>query len=152
MTRRGRCFFCCQQSRVIKTWDSQINPCCIASGSIRSEDSAGRRCLAFEVFRAPHKNHFAAVVACPRPQFDHPVGLTDQIQVMLDNHQRVASIHQPIQSSPLSQHIRAVQASGRLIQKNHFARLGTARNSLARGGQMRRQFQSLGLSARKCRC
>ena len=49
-------------------------------------------------------------------EVDHPVGGLDHIQVVLDHHHRVASIHQPVQAVQQLLDIGDMEASGGLIQ------------------------------------
>ena len=60
-------------------------------------------------------NH-AARIAAFRTKVDQPVGALDDIEVVLDDHQRVTRIRQTVQDRDEAVHIIKVQTRGRLIE------------------------------------
>ena len=58
----------------------------------------------------------AAAVAALGAQVDDPVRLGDHVQVVLDDHHRVARVHQPVQHPDQLLHVGHVQADGRLVE------------------------------------
>ena len=59
------------------------------------------RCVGFlaavQVFRGAGEDNVAAAVACLRTEVDDPVGRADDIGVMLDNHNRMASCEERVE-------------------------------------------------------
>ena len=82
----------------------------------------------------------AALVARLGPQVDHPVGGLDHVQVVLDHHDRVAQIDQPVEHVQQLGQVVEVQAGGRLVQQVEGA-------SGVGPGQLGGQFHPLGLAA-----
>ena len=76
----------------------------------------------------------------PRPHIDDPVGVGDDVQVVLDDHHGVALVHQPLEHSEQLADVLEVQAGGRLVQDVDGAPGGAA---LELGGEL----DALGLAA-----
>src|SRR5688572_12708451 len=58
----------------------------------------------------------APAVATLRTQVDDPVGRLDHFQIVLDDHDRVASIDQPVQDVEEQAHVLKMQPRGRLVE------------------------------------
>ena len=57
-----------------------------------------------------------AVHAALGPEVDHPVGLGDHVQVVLDHHHAVAAVDQPVQHADQLLDVGHVQADRRLVE------------------------------------
>ena len=49
------------------------------------------------VLRRPFGDQFAAAVSRQRPEVDQPIGVLDQIEVVLDQYDGIAGVHKPMQ-------------------------------------------------------
>ena len=85
----------------------------------------------------PEPDAPAARLATHRPQFQHPVRLRNNIQVMLYHHHRVPLVHQPVQQINQPRHIVLVQPYRRLLQN---VQMPVPRPSKSRIRQPPRQF------------
>src|SRR5207245_8898046 len=61
-------------------------------------------------------DNFAAAIAALRPQIDDPVGVADDVEVVLDHHDGVAGLHQAVEDLEELLNIGEVQAGGGLVQ------------------------------------
>ena len=64
-------------------------------------------------------NHQAAGAAAFRAKVNDVIGTLDEIQIVLNDNDRVARIHQLLQHLDQAMHVRNVQACGRLIEDIH---------------------------------
>ena len=67
------------------------------------------------------KDDLPALVAPFRSHINDPIGVLDDIQIMLDHDHGVACIHQPVDDLQQMTNIRHVQASGRLVHNINTA-------------------------------
>ncbi len=70
---------------------------------------------AFQFVRRPFKQHFAASAAPFWPQIDDPIGLTDHVQMVLDEDNRVASVHQAINDAHQHTNVGEMQPGGGFV-------------------------------------
>ena len=70
----------------------------------------------YNFFRSARGNDSAARVAAFRPQIDNMIGHLYHVQIMLDNDNRIAHIHQSIQHIEQIMNIGEMQAGRRLVQ------------------------------------
>ena len=84
-------------------------------------------------FRRAGYYQLSTAVAALRAKVDDVVGHLDHIQIVLDYHDRVAGVHQPLQHLNQPLHIRSVQAGGRFVQ-NIYCAAGGLTGEL--GGQL----------------
>ena len=63
----------------------------------------------------PFEHDCTALAAAFRTHVDDPIGVFDDVQIMLDDDHRVACIHQTIDDFQQVTDIRHVQARGRLV-------------------------------------
>ena len=68
------------------------------------------------VFRCAHAHHSTATGPTFGSHVNQPVGGFDDVQVVLDHHNRVAGIAQLVQHFEQQINVGKVQASGRLVQ------------------------------------
>ncbi len=73
----------------------------------------GHRC---DLFRRTFRNDLATPVAAFRPQVNYPVRGLDDIQVMLDNYNRVAMVAQAVEHTQQLFDILEMQSGSWLIQ------------------------------------
>ena len=93
----------------------------------RSADSLGRCSFSLalaaatacvdHVLRRAGGHDVAAFVARLGAQVDHPVGRLDHVEVVLDHHDRVAQVDQPVEHVQQLGQVVEVQAGGRLVQQ-----------------------------------
>ncbi len=69
-----------------------------------------------DVLRRARHHHFAAGVATFRAEVDHVVGGLDHVEVVLDQQDGVAGVHQPVQTCQQALHVRQVQPRRRLVE------------------------------------
>lgn len=110
-----------------------------AEGLSRMAAGAGRHLL-----RRALADHLAASVTALGPKVDDPVRCTDNIQVVLDDHQRMSGIEQRLERAEQGADILKMQTGGGLIEEKKRAPRGGARSGL---GEMARQLESLRLTA-----
>ena len=89
------------------------------------------------------RHHLSAARAGARAQIDDVVGAADGVFVVLDHHQRVALLAQPIQGVEEHEVVARMQADGGLVE--HVA------HALQVRAQLGRQPDALGLAARQRR-
>ena len=87
-------------------------------------------------------HHLAAALAPLGPQVDDVVGALDHLDVVLDDHHRVALFHQLLQRRQQPAHVVEVQAGGGLVEDEQGA-------GLLGPGHVRGQLEALGLAAGK---
>jgi hypothetical protein len=94
-------------------------------------------------------HHAPARVAAFGAQVDHPVGLGDHVQVVLDHHHAVAAVDQAVQHADQPFHVGHVQAHGGLVQHVQRVRrlLAAARHVVAHLAQLGHQLDALRLAA-----
>ncbi len=93
-----------------------------------------------DFFRRADGDDAAAAVAGFGTQVDDPVGLLDDVQVVLDQDHGVAQVDQAVQDLQQFGQIVEVQARGRLVQQ-------VQRAAGVRAGQLGGQFDPLGFAA-----
>ena len=74
------------------------------------------RLMLGHVRRRSGRDDAPAVAPAPRAEVDDPVGLGDEVEVVLDHDHRMALIHQLIQAIEQALNVREVQARGRFVQ------------------------------------
>ena len=88
----------------------------------------------------PGDDDISALVAGLRPHVDHPVGRLDHVEIVLDDHHRVAQLDEPVEHVQQLGQVVKVQAGGRLVEHvERVARVGA--------GEFGRQLHALGLAA-----
>ena len=76
------------------------------------------RCGHFRhLLRRALRDDGAAARAAFRTHVDDPVGVANDVQIVLDDEDRIAEAYQPLQHLQQLAHIVEVQASGRLVQQ-----------------------------------
>jgi hypothetical protein len=90
----------------------------------------------------PFGDQLAAPVAALGSQVDQPVGDLDDVEVVLDDQDRVAGIHQALQHFDQLVDVGGVQAHRRLIQHIQRPPGGAA-------GELLRELDALGFAARE---
>jgi hypothetical protein len=93
-------------------------------------------------FRRALGDHLAAAGAAFRAHVDQPVGRLDDVEVVLDDHDRVAVVAQLLDDLEQQLDVVEVQAGGRLVEDVQRA-AGVAL------GQFQRQLHALRLAARQ---
>ena len=76
-----------------------------------------RFCMCGDVFGRAGSNDVAAVLARLRPKVDHPVGGLDNVQIVLDDHHRVAEVYQAVEHVEQLGQVVEVQPRRRLVQQ-----------------------------------
>ena len=94
------------------------------------------------LLRCSGRNNLTASISSLGSKVDDIVCCFDDIQIMLDDHHRIAGIHQRLKHLDELVYIRCVQTGSRFIQDVD----GSAGRSF---GKLGRQFDPLRLSARK---
>ena len=64
----------------------------------------------------PDRKHAAATGATFRTEVDHPVGGLDDVEIVLDNHHRIALVGEALEDSQQAPNILKMQACGRLVE------------------------------------
>src|SRR6185437_15240036 len=90
----------------------------------------------------PARHDRAAFQTTLGSEIDDVIGCLDDIEIVLDHEDRVATIHQRVQNLEQHAHILEVQTRGRLVQNVESA-------SRVPLGQLGRKLDALRLSARK---
>jgi hypothetical protein len=80
-----------------------------------------RAFVARELFRRPLRDQLPAAASTFRTEIDDPIGLGDQIQIVLDHNHRMTSIHQALQHLHQPPHVRHVQSNRWLFQHEQVA-------------------------------
>ena len=97
-----------------------------------------------DILRRAGDDDVAAFVAGLGAHVDHPIGRFDHVEIVLDHHDRIAQIDQPIEHVEQFGQIVEVQAGGRLVEQiERLAGVGP--------GKLGGQFHALGLAAGKRR-
>ncbi len=81
------------------------------------------------VLGRPDGDELAARLAALRPEVDHPVGLLDHVEVVLDHDHRVAAVDETLQRLEQLLDVREVEAGRRLVED--VERLARSRPSTA---------------------
>ena len=87
------------------------------------------------------EHHIAAALARARAHVEQAVGFEHDLRVVLDHHQRVAGVAQPLHHADDAAHVARVQANGRLVQHEQRVDKG--------GAQRRGEVDALHLAARE---
>ena len=95
-----------------------------------------------DLLRRARGHHAAAGVAALGPEVDHPVRRLDDVQVVLDDHHRVALLDEPVQDLQQLLDVGEVEPGGGLVQDVEGAAGGPP-------GQLGGQLHPLGLAARE---
>lgn len=96
-------------------------------------------------FGSPHNNDLPSPSATLGPEVDNPIGLFDDIKVVLDQNHRVTEIDQSLQNFYELFHIRKMETRGGFV--NHINRLPSATL-----GEFEGQLDPLSFPARKGEC
>src|SRR2546425_9077826 len=72
--------------------------------------------MANELFRRAGGHHASTIVAALGSEIDDPVGGFDHVEVVLDDHDRVALIHELVQHVEQTLDVGEVQPGGRLVE------------------------------------
>ena len=116
-----------------------------AHGSHHSTSSAllaGRK-----ISWSPTEHNASPLVAGLGPEIDHPVGGSDDVEVVFNNDHRVAYIAQLAQETNEDSNIGPMKADARLVEKKNRGALVREFLCLC---QVLSDSQSLGLAARQC--
>ena len=109
-----------------------------------------RRGVRLHVLRRAAAHHLAAGLAALGAQVDDPVGRAHHVEVVLDDHQRMAGVEQLAQRAHQLGDVVEVQPGGRLVEQEQLAllrrRLARARSRI---GQEAGQLEPLRLAARQ---
>ena len=92
--------------------------------------------VAGDVFRGTGHDEVAALVAALGAEVDDPVGGLDDVEVVLDDHDRVSLVHQLVEHLKQPLHVLEVEARGRLVEQVERA----ARGAL---GELGRELHAL---------
>ena len=110
------------------------------------------------MFGCPLRDDFAAGFSALRAKIHEMIGFGEHIQMVLDDHDSVAGIHEAVQEIDETADVGQVKTDGRLLQeKKMMGRSpGTAFGPGLIGGNLGRgqfghQFQTLGLPSGKSR-
>ena len=95
-----------------------------------------------DLLRPPSRDDLAAAVARFRTEIDHPVGELDDVEVVLDEHERVSGVDETIEDLGELTNVLEMKAGRRLV---HDVELLAA--LLARQRELARDLQSLRLAA-----
>ncbi len=74
------------------------------------------RALFSQIRRGAKENDFSAALAGSRADVEDAVGGEHDLRVVLDHHQRVARVAQPLHHVDHAAHVARMQANGRLVQ------------------------------------
>ena len=107
----------------------------------RAQVGAGQRVGIAQVLRGAVEHDLPAALAGPGPHVDDAVGRQHHRRVVLDHHQRVAGVAQPLHGLGDAVHVARVQADAGLVE--HEQRVHQ------RGAQRRGQVDALHLAARQ---
>ena len=114
-----------------------------APGLVVPQRAPGVRRLAFhDLLRRAGRDQPAAGLAALGPEVDDPVGGADDVEVVLDDDQRVARVEQPPERAEQLRDVVEVQARGRLVEQEQRARC-------RRLGQVTGELEALRLAARQ---
>ena len=115
-------------------------------GPVRGQLAPGvRACDRDDVVRRPDGDDFSTCIAALGPEVDQPVGRRDDVEVVLDDDQRVARRQQLAERAHQLGDVVEVQAGGRLVEQEQRP----ARRRLAAGGlgEEARELQPLRFAA-----
>src|SRR6185295_2824088 len=86
-----------------------------------------------DLFGPTFRDDLAAAIAGFRSEIDHPVGELDDVEVVLDEHERVTRIHQSLEDARELLDVVEMQTGGGLVHEVQLApRLASRRRELAR--------------------
>ena len=68
-----------------------------------------------DLLGTPTRDHLTAAIARIRSKIDDPISELDDIEIVLDEHQRMAGINESIEHLSESANVFEVESSGRLI-------------------------------------
>ena len=106
-----------------------------------------------DLLRCPLPHDPPAALPSFGAKVNHPIGLGNEVEVLLNNDHRMAGIHQPLQHLHQPLHISHVQAYGWLFE-NEQVTFGAAMDSVRlskTGQQMANQLHPLSFSAAQSR-
>src|SRR5579872_2980052 len=99
---------------------SMRQSCLLNEQSLEKVTGKGLFVLGY-VFRCSLRDNLTTGVASLWPQVNQPVGALDDIQVVFNHHNRIASIHQPLQHLKQTLHIGKMQTRRWFIENVHCA-------------------------------
>jgi hypothetical protein len=70
-----------------------------------------------DLFRRSLRHEAAALFAYPGPEVDHPVGAADEVQVVLDDDDRVPGVLQAVEQGDQARGVGRVQARRRFVEQ-----------------------------------
>ena len=152
--RRGRC---CRAYRHRRFSDLGHRPPVCLRGErptvLEQCTSSVRSLDLLDLGRCADSDHLAARIAALRSEIDDPFGSADDIEVVLDHHQRMPSVEQLTESTEQPGDILEMQSGGGFIEQEELAsrRLagGFFGGRLCRIGEVARELQALCLAARQ---
>lgn len=107
--------------------------------------SSKASCFAGDLFRRPLRNDPAAARSAFGAKVDHPISALDDIEIVLDNNNRIAAINKPLKHFQKHVDIGKMQTGRRLVkQVQRPARIALAK--------LRGQLDTLGFTAGQRRC
>ena len=88
---------------------------------LRQSQPGCRRLVSRNFLRRALAHDETAAVAAFRPEIDDPVAGLDHVEIVLDDHNRVAAIDEAVQDFQQAANVLEVQAGGRLVENVHGA-------------------------------
>src|SRR5690348_18073904 len=98
------------------------------------------------VLRPPRRDHLPASITGLGTEVDHPVGQLDDVEIVLDEHERMPRVHETIEDLGETPNVFQMKTRRRLV---HDVELLAA--LLAGEGELTRDLESLGFAARERR-
>ncbi|MQM38925.1 hypothetical protein KBTX_02946 [wastewater metagenome] len=110
-----------------------------AGVAVRGGHDRGRRAVG---------DKLAAAVPAFGAEVDDPVGAADDVEVVLDDHQRVASLDQPLEGAQEHRDVVEVQPGGGLVEEEQQPLAAAAAAAVLR--QVAGELEALGLAPGEC--
>ena len=87
-----------------------------------SQELSGVRVLCLsDLLGSAYCHEFASSIARFWTEIDDPISALDHLQVVLDHHERISIIDQPLKQLQQHRHIIEMQSGGRLIEDEQIA-------------------------------
>ena len=93
--------------------------------------------------RSPHRDHSSAAITAVGSHINDPVGQLDHIEIVLDDHQRVALLQEPLEHRRQPPNVLEMQSGGWFVEHVQLSRA-----TLRRQRQFTRNLESLRFAAR----